>query len=316
MLQKTVPCLREIRRQLRSLSIVKDEVDGKTLVQQKAELEEYEKSHAARLRRSLQIVSTLATPGETLRVLELGAAPYFFTALLRRYLDCEVTGINGRAGEWPGPAGEDGTVKARVTLRQDGGKNSPCIHVLNNHVLNLEADPFPFPAASFDLVLFMETIEHLVFSPSHVLAETGRVLRPGGALLVSTPNAVDIVKTCKMALNRSIGFPYSGYGVYGRHNREYTPPELRMLVEACGYRIETIWMENPYLTWKPLSTYNISSILLSALTRVPLPYFRNKRQYIYLLARSTPQVKARYPEALYTHRDLYPHQQERMGAGR
>jgi ubiquinone/menaquinone biosynthesis C-methylase UbiE len=45
----------------------------------------------------------------------------------------------------------------------------------------------PHPAASFDTVISCETIEH-VPAPKRALAELARVLRPGGKLLVTTPN--------------------------------------------------------------------------------------------------------------------------------
>ena len=46
----------------------------------------------------------------------------------------------------------------------------------------------PFPSAAFDVVCSFETIEH-VADPDRTLSGFARVLRPGGALFVSTPNA-------------------------------------------------------------------------------------------------------------------------------
>jgi len=45
----------------------------------------------------------------------------------------------------------------------------------------------PFPDASFDLVVSFETIEHLA-QQQEMLAEFRRVLRPAGALVISSPN--------------------------------------------------------------------------------------------------------------------------------
>lgn len=47
--------------------------------------------------------------------------------------------------------------------------------------------PFPFPAGSFDAVLFLDVIEHLLPRVA-VLHEIRRVLKPGGRLLVSAPH--------------------------------------------------------------------------------------------------------------------------------
>ena len=49
-------------------------------------------------------------------------------------------------------------------------------------------EPLPFADASFDAVVAGELFEHLQF-PDALVAEIGRVLRPGGALAGSVPNA-------------------------------------------------------------------------------------------------------------------------------
>ncbi|MBM3776248.1 MAG: class I SAM-dependent methyltransferase, partial [Acidobacteria bacterium] len=52
----------------------------------------------------------------------------------------------------------------------------------------------PFPEACFDLVVAFEVIEHLD-DPRALVAEARRVLAPGGAFLVSTPNKTVYAKT-------------------------------------------------------------------------------------------------------------------------
>ncbi|MDO8287789.1 MAG: class I SAM-dependent methyltransferase [Parvibaculum sp.] len=49
-------------------------------------------------------------------------------------------------------------------------------------------DGLPFQAASFDYIYASEVIEH-VSDTERFLSELGRVLRPGGTLLLSTPNS-------------------------------------------------------------------------------------------------------------------------------
>ncbi|MBM3558956.1 MAG: class I SAM-dependent methyltransferase [Alphaproteobacteria bacterium] len=53
--------------------------------------------------------------------------------------------------------------------------------------VNFEHDALPADDASLDIVTASSVIEHLA-SPARLLAETGRVLRPGGALILVTPN--------------------------------------------------------------------------------------------------------------------------------
>lgn len=54
-------------------------------------------------------------------------------------------------------------------------------------VANVE-EPLPFADASFDVVVAGELLEHLQF-PEALVAEARRVLRPGGVLVGSVPNA-------------------------------------------------------------------------------------------------------------------------------
>jgi methionine biosynthesis protein MetW len=52
-----------------------------------------------------------------------------------------------------------------------------------------DAAALPFDDESFDLAICVEVLEHL-FEPGQVAREIWRVLRPGGALVASAPNAV------------------------------------------------------------------------------------------------------------------------------
>lgn len=47
--------------------------------------------------------------------------------------------------------------------------------------------PLPFDSESFDVVVSAEGIEH-VFNPAQLFSELSRVLRPGGLLIITTPN--------------------------------------------------------------------------------------------------------------------------------
>ena len=59
----------------------------------------------------------------------------------------------------------------------------------NPSVLRVDAnDPLRFADETFDLVWCTEVIEHVV-NPAFTLGEINRVLKPGGKLLLSTPNS-------------------------------------------------------------------------------------------------------------------------------
>lgn len=52
------------------------------------------------------------------------------------------------------------------------------------------AEPLPFPDGAFDAAICLEGVEHLV-NPVQWIAELARVTRPGGEIVVSTPNVMN-----------------------------------------------------------------------------------------------------------------------------
>jgi SAM-dependent methyltransferase len=64
------------------------------------------------------------------------------------------------------------------------------VHHERVHLVRQEPYALPFPDDSFDLVVLWQVLEHLfaVHEKQQVLSECVRVLRPGGHILVETPN--------------------------------------------------------------------------------------------------------------------------------
>lgn len=58
-------------------------------------------------------------------------------------------------------------------------------------VLNLNEDGLPYPDASFDIVIATEVIEHIEHY-RYTLREIARVLKPGGLVVLSTPNILNL----------------------------------------------------------------------------------------------------------------------------
>lgn len=168
------------------------------------------------------LVTLSLVPGGEGRVLELGANPYFFTMLLKRFrrYELELTNFFGGRGE---------NVQR---LRNESTGES---HEFRYREFNIEEDDFPYPDGHFDGVLYCEILEHLTRDPIAVFAEIHRVLKPGGWLVVTTPNVARRQNLLRLARGRNIYDPYSGYGPYGRHNREYTADELRQLLTNTGF---------------------------------------------------------------------------------
>jgi SAM-dependent methyltransferase len=126
-------------------------------------------------------------------------------------------------------------------------------------LFNAETDVFPFPDASFSLVLACEIIEHLYRSPMHFLHECRRILVPGGALLLTTPNAASTHSVARVLIGKENPQVFSAYPSSGNaderavHVREYTPWEIRTVLESAGFVIEQLFTEHaensPSSTW-------------------------------------------------------------------
>lgn len=90
------------------------------------------------------------------------------------------------------------------------------------------------PDDAFDLIVFAEIIEHLAFNPLVFWKQAYRVLRPGGRLIVTTPNSLYYRSVLErlQALVRGAryGIPVDEIfqvGTYGHHWKEFSLAELR-----------------------------------------------------------------------------------------
>jgi SAM-dependent methyltransferase len=166
------------------------------------------------------------------QALELGANPYFTTMLLNRF-----TGLQLTLANYFGPHPEK--IGVQEVVCRDLDTQQPATVRFSFHHFNAEMEAFPFADAAFDVVFFCEILEHLQHDPLAVLAQIKRVLRPDGVLILTTPNVARLENRARLLAGENTYDPYSGYGPYGRHNREYTGDELRQLLAHAGFAIQT-----------------------------------------------------------------------------
>ncbi len=94
----------------------------------------------------------------------------------------------------------------------------------------------PLPAATFDLAICADVLEHLR-EPWTVLAAVVAALKPGGRVVVSLPNLKDFRVLARLALRDD--FTYRAQGVMDRtHLRFFTATTAHRLLEGAGLVVE------------------------------------------------------------------------------
>lgn len=167
--------------------------------------------------------------GSAGRLLDAGVYPGHLALALARLGQAEVAGL----GRFVPPAFREWM----------GARGIPVDDV------DLEREPLPHAAATFDRVLATEILEHLA-NPGLFLSECWRVLRPGGGLWLTTPNVVDARGRLRAARGRSPQSHLFGIARPFRmnewvHRREYAPEEIRRMLGEVGFRVTDLH------TWTP-----------------------------------------------------------------
>jgi predicted SAM-dependent methyltransferase len=166
-------------------------------------------------------------------ILEIGAAPYFLTLPLLR-LGFRVSPL-------------DNTQGAVSVL--DGYANAMPVHC------DIDRERIPLEDASVDVILVNEVIEHLRIDLIHSTREMLRVLRPGGLLMMSTPNLRSFKGLYNLVVKGEAwavaGRVYEEFlwlervGAMG-HIREYTPTEMCNFFEKIGFSVEAVIYRGNY----------------------------------------------------------------------
>lgn len=191
----------------------------------------YAAQHAERLAFDLSIVERHA-PKDAV-VAEFGSVPPILTAALK---------AQGRSviGLDIAPERFSGAIKALG---------------LDVRTCNVETDALPLEDASCDVAIFNEIFEHLRIDPIGTLTEVRRILKPGGKLLLSTPNGRSLrniqrllVKGYGLASASDMHGEYEKLRTIGHmgHVREYPAPEVLAFLSKVGFSVEEMIRRGSY----------------------------------------------------------------------
>lgn len=143
-------------------------------------------------------------------------------------------------GLGPVPARVVGTDIADSILRTAGAAAEAA--GVEAELVRANLESLPFPDDSFDVVLCVQVIEHLL-DPGLGIRELARVLQPGGLLILSTDHDRNLVSRVlnapRSALVGLLGWRGRRRRVHFPH-RSFSRAELISLVEAAGLSLERL----------------------------------------------------------------------------
>ncbi|MDQ3003113.1 MAG: class I SAM-dependent methyltransferase [Fibrobacterota bacterium] len=210
-------------------------------------------------------------------ILDFGMSPYFATVL-------QCLSNATYAGVWGGRR-LDHSEAGKSELRLRTQLRDKIVETPVQDGYDFESDALPFPDQSFDIILFLEVIEHFIVDPIFALKEIARVLKPEGILILTTDNSNCLIKLLKFLALKPIYWPYNDTTYGDRHNREYLQYEIADLLKGIGYRDVQVGLKNlsPYGDGKHPLKKKIGYVLSNIITQ--LPYFRNFKRQIFASAR-------------------------------
>lgn len=203
----------------------------------------YFKGHKRRYLSDLKLLHVFFVAGQ---ILEVGSMPFHLTAYLSK-IGISVKGIDLEPE------------RARRFIKKYNLDISKC---------NVDTERLPFGDDSFEVVIFNEIFEHLRINPIATLLELNRVLKPGGKLILTTPNLYAVGNIWWYLTGRSIdNSPFKEYlkleklGHMG-HVRIYSAREVREFLFHTQFEVDKVIFRYFYKQGKISFLFNMIYMLI------------------------------------------------------
>jgi SAM-dependent methyltransferase len=108
---------------------------------------------------------------------------------------------------------------------------------------NMDDGQVPLPDGSADVVISVETIEH-VENPRAFMRELVRLAKPGGLVLVTTPNQLSFLSKLTLVLKNQFNAFQDAPGLYPAHITALLEIDLIRIAKECGLAQITIDYSN------------------------------------------------------------------------
>jgi 2-polyprenyl-3-methyl-5-hydroxy-6-metoxy-1,4-benzoquinol methylase len=200
-----------------------------------ASAERYVRQHARRFDITFDLCCRLV-PDTGAVVCDVGRSS-FTERLARRYADVWSLGF--------GLQEDDGGHREQKKI--DNSR-----HILFNLNASRDVSDWPNVDVAFDLIVCAETIEHLHTPPEFTFLMLRSLLKPGGLLLVTTPNACGITRRIQFLFGAN---PFERIRYYARnpgHFREYTRREMVDMGFKAGLEVRECRTVNFYRSRRPI----------------------------------------------------------------
>ena len=147
------------------------------------------------------------------------------------------------------------------------------------------AQNLKFPTSHFDLIVCTEVLEHLE-NQKGVINEVAKVLKPGGFLLISTPNYLNLTGLIKFWHDRKAGRQYwEPWGAHTQGVEKHMTPYVLYNLLSQKFKIVKTQVANYLLAWLyPLPAFRKHSDRFPLLSLGKLPFLKNFGMQYYILA--------------------------------